>query len=614
MCGISGIIGPLANQDDITRMVRIQTHRGPDDNGIFGSGECFLGHNRLSIIDRSSAGHQPMSDNDKRYSITFNGEIYNYIEIRHKIGSRYRFASHTDTEVILASYIIWGEKCLEYLNGMFSFAIYDTEQKILFCARDRIGIKPFYYKYQRNTFYFASEIKAILSTGVEAIPNDNIIATYLIDGYYNHSTETFFKNIYSLPPGHKLLLKNNQISITPYWELNRKIDSQKQGGKLNGRMEELHTLLHDSVRLRLRSDVPVGIHLSGGIDSSLLLAYMDREIDEGQIKAFTGVYGSAAYDEGVYAEKIVKNLGINHNFIEFPLSQFWDIFDKMVWHEDQPFGGLATMLNYVIDDFVKKSGVTVVLEGQGGEELFGGYNYYFFDFLNDIEQSYPDKLDNLIHEYCSFHDTSYDQIVSQYYNCKGKAYSNVYTDGTTYLKPDCLDTKFKKNYYEPIEFDSITGYDFVNARYRDLFHTKLQRVMRFIDIASMAHGVELRVPILDHRIVEFAFNLPFISFYQCGESKVILRKLARVYNLLPSSLINRPKHSVANPQREWFKNELADDISYILANSVLYDTGYLDRKKVTEMFNNYRNTKNPQNSVFIWQCINLDRWYRKFIL
>jgi asparagine synthase (glutamine-hydrolysing) len=618
MCGISGIAGKSLDENAINRMVDTQVHRGPDDSGTFVSSNCLLGHNRLSIIDLSIAGHQPMASNDGRFVIVFNGEIYNYVEIKKKIGAKYDFTTNTDTEVIIAAYSLWGKDCLEYFNGMFAFAIYDKIQNSLFCVRDRIGIKPFYYYFQKNTLYFASEIKALLAAGVLPVPNDEIIATYLVDGHYDHSEETFFKNILSLKPGCYLEYSKGELGIEQYWSLSSKLDdsdytsSDYDTGRL---VSELNELLADSVKLRLRSDVPFGLHLSGGLDSSLLLAYMDNVIPSGsgRIKAYTGVFGDDKYDEGIQASKIVKKSGVKHSLANFSCSDFWGVFDDAVVDQDQPFGGLATMLNYVLDKLVRGENTIVALEGQGGEELFGGYDYYFYDFLRDVKKFFPNRFDETINQYSRFQNTSPKEVKSRFrhYNEPSGA---ICTDGTKVESAECICFDFKQRSYSKTSYAKVSSFEFVNSRFRDLQHTKLQRVLRFIDISSMANGVELRVPLLDHRIVEFAFKLPFFSFYKNGESKYLLRELARNFDLLPPTFIDRPKQSVVNPQREWFKSNLAKEIGIILDKSVLYDLGYLDREKTKLAYKKYLMTSNPQNSVAIWQCINLDRWFRKHIL
>src|SRR3989344_4053409 len=316
MCGIAGIVtkeGMKPSPQKIKAMAAALAHRGPDDEGFYLKNNIALGHRRLSILDLSSAGHQPMESHDGTCKIIFNGEIYNYLELKKELGPK-NYKSNTDTEVLLQAYQKWGPEFLKKLNGIFAFAIWDEKKKILFCARDHVGVKPFYYALQNGVFYFASEIKGLFEAGVKTSPNDKIIYDYLVLGVYEHSEETFFSNIYKLPPGHYLSFESGKIKISRYWNLPQKVFSM-DGWSEKKIKKEMLALLEDAVRIQLRSDVPISINVSGGLDSSIL-AYLVDKICKGQrnFRLFSFGYGNSKYDEAQFVSTLARKLGWQEEF------------------------------------------------------------------------------------------------------------------------------------------------------------------------------------------------------------------------------------------------------------------------------------------------------------
>ena len=418
MCGFVGIysFNGVFRPPLIQKMVDVLWHRGQDDEGFLAAnsklGEAilltrkgnkirersleefnrpanlFLGHRRLSIIDLSLAGHQPMSNEDGSIWIIHNGEIYNYLEIQRELEPlEHRFQSRTDTEVILHAYEEWEIDCLRRFNGMWAFAIVDLKKKRIFCSRDRAGVKPFYYLYDGKRFCFASEIKALLEMDHFSVePNEQIIADYLFSGLLDHTRETFFKNIYQLRPGEYILVEADKLTINSYWDIEAK---EIRFARDRDYVERFYELLQDSIRLRLRTDVPIGTCLSGGLDSSSIVCLANRLMFDGQSidprlvgerqKTFSSCFEDPSYDERKFIELVIDQTGAEKNYV-FPKAE--DLFNelpKLIWHQEEPFGSTSIFAQWNVMQLVKERGVTVLLDGQGGDELLAGYlpSFYF---------------------------------------------------------------------------------------------------------------------------------------------------------------------------------------------------------------------------------------------
>lgn len=594
-------------------MVRSQHHRGPDDQGIYldPRGGAALGHNRLSIIDLSPAGHQPMASAGGRYFIVFNGEIYNYLELRRELDG-YPFRSQTDTEVILAAYERWGSACLDRFIGMFAFAIWDSETQTLFAARDRIGIKPFYYTLKGDSLYFGSEIKSLLAAGIEARRNDAVIWDYLARGLYDHTEQTFFQGVQQLAPGHTLTWRAGNLQTSIYWDLPTIVAGRDQSSEPRPEWrDELEELLLDAVRLRLRSDVPVGLHLTGGLDSSSVLALLSSLMPQGgRIHGFTATYGDSRYDEAIHASEASGSLKVDLHVCPMPAADFWCAAERTQWHQEQPFGGVATAAYWGMEQEARRHGIIVLLEGQGGDELFGGYPYFLPELVADLEETgRSNRAQSLMADYGHVHNKSTQDVRRQVEKLRA-AGSGAYQDGSEFLRPGTLTPAFRTHEgtgYQPPR--SFRGH-FTNARYRDLRHTKLQRVLRFNDRMSMAHSLELRVPLLDHRIVEYSFTLPGELLLHNGLPKYPLR--AALAGRLPDSLRLAPKRDVVTPQREWFSGPMREEIRCRLTESRAVDAGYLERDSCVSSFDEFCAGRGGNNAFFIWQWLNLDLWMRTF--
>tara|TARA_Y100000817_G_scaffold314854_1_gene315562 strand:- start:221 stop:2074 length:1854 start_codon:yes stop_codon:yes gene_type:complete len=605
MCGISGICGDNWESNQLYAMTKIQEHRGPDNKGHFinTNHKIGLGHNRLSIIDLSDSANCPMTDTSGSVTVVFNGEIYNYLELRDQL-TYYPFQTKGDTEVILAAYIRWGERCVQKFIGMFSFAIWDESKNQLFCSRDRLGIKPFFFHTQENTFYFASDAKALFAAGVPVKPDWKQWTTYLTKGYYDHSRDTFFEGVKTLPGGHNLVYKNNQVHITPYWKME---DSPKGSSSrsINDYSEELQSLVSESLNLHMRSDVPVNVNLSGGIDSGILATILDTSNYSVPITSFTSSFDDINYDES----HMIPDLGLT-NFVNMKhvtnASSIPSLAEELLWHQEAPYGGIPTLAYYDLHKFMQTSSTKVSLEGQGFDELFGGYKYvqpyHYADIV--VEQGWNGLEQQISPKYLS--PTVKTQIKSILdYNAVP-----VNQDSTEHLKTNCLSHNILHFDDEFAGFDRPFSRFLDNILYQDLMHTKLPRVLRMNDKLSMATGIELRVPFLDHRLVEFAFTLPNHLKIRNGQGKFILREMSRAY--LPKSLITQNKISVVTPQTLWLKTELKAWVSDIINSTSFKTREIFDNHAIQSAYAQFIDT-DQNNSFFVWQWLNTELWFQKFI-
>jgi asparagine synthase (glutamine-hydrolysing) len=607
MCGISVILGQ-PDRDRISAMVDVQHHRGPDDGGIWMDAEAgvALGHNRLSILDVSSAGHQPMFSADGKLVLTFNGEIYNYLELRGQL-SDYPFQSHTDSEVILAAFKRWGPSCVERFNGMFAFAIWDLDKRKLFCARDRLGIKPFHYAQLGKSLIIASEIKAILAAGFDAAPDLGSWADYLLDGRYDTPERTFFKDIKQLPPGHAMFADINGLNkINRYWDLPALAGEPLELSE-DAASEKFLEILDSSVKLRLRSDVPVGVNLSGGLDSSSLMQTVDRQLSKVDLmNSFTVAFGDSRYDETDYASLVPTQAGWKRHVHNFGPDRVWSVAEEAMAYQEAPYGGLATLAYHDLHRFIKDQGVIVLLEAQGVDEILGGYRYFLPYLHQDLLEN--GTCGELRNELRSLNTAVKPQLDMLRRVTEGIP-DNVYTDGTTHLHPDCVSPDL---FPYGQAFNKLTPFagSLSNALFNDTAVLKLPRVLRMNDRLGMAFGLELREPFLDHRLVEFAFRLPNHLKIDRGITKKILRDAMR--QRLPEVVRNTPKRPVVTPQREWLQFNLSREIEAMIEDPVFMRMGLFDVDKVRAKYQQFRRW-GADNSFFVWQWINAYMWFKNFL-
>ena len=563
MCGIAGIIGPEPSEAELQNMLQTQQHRGPDHTGsYFDPGYAALGHNRLSIIDLSPEANEPFVDNSGRYYLSFNGEIYNYKELREELKGSYDFKTASDTEVLLAAYIKWEKNCLEKLNGMFAFAIWDSAEKKLFAARDRFGVKPFYYSEAKENLYFSSEIKALKNVIFDTPPNQKVWANYFSYGSYGMPHETFFRNIQQLPGGHWLEYSEGRLKIQQWYDFESRIKKVRKIYSLLKRLKAQYLdLLKDSIKLRFRADVPLGFNISGGVDSSLLLALVNLFEDKKQIQAYTFYTGDSRYDELPWVEKMIATTQNPVQKVLFSAADVEDVAKQISHFQDEPYGGIPTLAYAQIFQQAKKDGVKVLLDGQGMDEQWAGYDYY---------------------------QTSGSTI---------QGTGNKSPFRTNVLSPKLEALAEKPEYPQP--FDNRLQ----NLQYRDLFFTKIPRALRFNDRISMAYSTELREPFLDYRLVEFAFAQPEEYKIKNGQGKYMLREL--LSGLAPEELSYTPKRPLQTPQREWLGKELKGFVEAQLQKLKSSPVSeWFDHKEVQKEWEKYKAGDNA-SSFHVWQWVNV---------
>ncbi|NDP27732.1 MAG: asparagine synthase (glutamine-hydrolyzing) [Flavobacterium sp.] len=563
MCGIAGILGfDPKNSSTIQKMLEAQKHRGPDAMCVWKDEKVVLGHNRLSIIDMSESANQPMISNCANYVIVFNGEIYNYVELKKELTS-YSFRTTSDTEVLLAAYIQWNSKMLDKVNGMFSFAIWNKKDNNFFAARDRFGVKPFYYTFFENQFYFSSEIKTLFAAGIPKIKNHKVWANYFTFGTYGLPDETFFEGIQQLKAGHFLeinfsdTIDFNAAKPRLWYDFPARISKMQELPK-EALKEQYEALLNDAVRLRFRADVPLGMNVSGGLDSSTLINLVHRNLpSQKNMEAFTFYSNNEKYDELPWVNELMQSTPYPLHKMLLDYTEIPELIEKVSYFQEEPFGGFPTLAYSLLFESARQKGIKVILDGQGMDEAWAGYDYYHNNSNNIIQ---------------------------------GVTSSPVRPEA---LLPEFRNLAEKEVYKRP--FDN----DLQNLQYRDLFYTKIPRALRFNDRISMMHSTELREPFLDYRLVELAFAQSKAMKFQNGQSKWLLRHLVKEY--LGDTVALAPKRALQTPQREWIAAELKPYFGDKIEQFSILD--FVDGKQVKSIWEDYLNG-NQDNSFYIWQWVN----------
>lgn len=563
MCGIAGIISNIKGGRTmrLTQMLESQKHRGPDFTGKSEGDTYSIGHNRLSIIDLSHVSNQPLVSHCGNYILSFNGEIYNYQELRKQID--YPFITSSDSEVLLAAYITWGISCLDKLNGMFSFAVYDIKKEILFGARDRFGVKPFYYHIFNEGFVFASEIKAILASRyVEKSWNNEVWANYLEFGYYPSDKLTFYKEIYQLEAGNYFIynLKDKNYTQHQYYDFSKRVRKYSWENRNQQSIEEeLKKELTSSIRLRLLADVKRGFNLSGGMDSTLLFSLIRNELSPADTKAFTFYCNDERYDEINWVKQIIKDSEFELEQCLLKSSDIPDYAEKIQYFQDEPYSGIATLAYAKIFESARSQGYKVILDGSGMDEQIGGYDYYYNNNDSIVQGVNSSPL-------------------------RGNA-----------INPDFRKLASKKEFPKP--FTS----NLQNLQFRDIFYTKLPRDLRMTDRISMAFSTEMREPFLNHNLVEKSFSLPDDFKYRNNRTKWIMREILLQY--IGKAIAQAPKRPIQTPQREWLSSNLKEWVVE-MTNVAIVKSNWLDRKEVRKELDNFL-TRDHSNSFYIWQWVNI---------
>lgn len=603
MCGIAGILLANAAGDQgspgiarhLKKMTDTLAHRGPDGEGHWHNEQqtVWLGHRRLAVIDLSAAAAQPLVYRG-RYHIVHNGEIYNYPEIRAFLRQKgYHFNTQSDTEVITAAYDYWKENCVLQFDGMFAFAIWDEEEQALFAARDRFGEKPFYYYEDEKHFLFASEMKGLWAAGVEKIPDEKMVLNFLALGHVQNSLDkeqTFYRQIYSLPPAHllKYIPGQNSLRIHPYWKLNKELRIEISETEAT---EKFLSLFTASVKRRLRSDVTCGVSLSGGLDSSAVIsriAALRNENNEpgNPLHSFSAVFPGFEKDETAFIDKVCTATGsINHK-VRPDVSGLLNEFEKLCYHQEEPFQSSGIYAQYKVFEAARQQGVTVLLDGQGSDEILAGYPRYIHWYLQEVISRH--KLGATEREKKLLHRNKY----SFRWNIKNIVAAFLPAHAAIQLEKD----EYRKIVHHPdIHPDfirSLRGHEWegihkpIVTKLNDILHFNttemgLEELLRFADRNSMAHGREVRLPFLNHELVEFIFSLPSQLKMHKGYTKWLLRNA--MDKKLPDEIVWRTeKTGFEPPQQAWMQDPLMQD--YIqearrkLVNARMLSAKVLDKK------------------------------------
>jgi len=593
MCGFIG----FTLDKDLDKYKNILKHRGSDSVSVYRDHNISLLHNRLSIIDLTEDAIQPMVDSDNGNVIVFNGEIYNYKELKKRF--RLNCKTHSDTEVILKLYAKLGKNFIDQLKGIFSFVIYDNKSNKLLAFRDRFGVKPFYYKLEENNLSFSSEIKGILDEGIGI--NYQAVYEYLEFGLLQHNKDTFFSGIYSLNASHYIEydLSTKKFEKNRYWDVS---DNEQNVYNDHEILEYTYELLNDSIKLNLVSDVEVAISLSSGLDSTLLTKLAQNH--QQQFKAFTFGFAEQDYDEVI---KVKENFALQ-NLDLYPVylksEQMLDALQESIYYFESPLGGLGTLSAYNMIKEVREQNIKVILAGEGSDEVFGGYQYYYPAFFSEL--SNKEVLRKELQFYNDKHGSDIKLDSQEFQNWV--RFSNtkkvLAPDGTTATNSHC------GNYFDDYkqQEDSLSekfSSKLHNVMYQDIFQKKLPKLLHFQDRASMAHSVEARVPFLDHDLVSFVYSLPVNYKIKNAETKYLLKEVLRKKFAYHESRIT--KHYVATPQREWLKDsKIRDQIIETIRHGVLMKNNLINFDKFYKEYMAYSKSIELGNSFFVWKIINLE--------
>jgi asparagine synthase (glutamine-hydrolysing) len=629
MCGIAGFVAAdQLGADDRARLAAMRdiiAHRGPDDAGEFVDGQAALGHRRLSIVDLA-AGHQPLSNEDETIWIVFNGEIYNHASLRPGLetaGHRYR--TRSDTETIVHAYEQWGDACVEHLRGMFAFAIWDAPRRRLLLARDRLGVKPLYWAQAGNRLLFASEIKSILESGLIRAEADETRLPELLSARYLSGAETLFKGIHRLLPGHTLVFEQGRIAIKEYWDVPTGRGEERLATiSEQDAVREFRERLEEAVRIRLMADVPLGMFLSGGLDSSAIAALMAGMIDR-PLQTFSVAFKERAFSELDYARQVSTAIKADAHEVVIDDNDFFGALPRLIWHEDEPLAHPSSVPLYFVSELASRH-VKVVLTGEGSDELLAGYAKYPKALVNWragraynvlppplrswIAGSVVPRLPRQMRKYAR------RSFVSMERTPEAMFFDNFAAINLA-RQQTLLSSRFSgvaaTDVYAPSRqyFDAPNGSSTVLDRllYTDL-KTYLVELLMKQDQMSMAASIESRVPFLDHQLVEFAAGLPARLKLRRFTTKWILRESVR--SLLPAEILSRPKMGFPVPFSIWMRGGWNDVARDVLLDSRSRQRGIIEPRAVEQLLASHR-TGAAEGGDPLWSLLNLELWYRTFV-
>lgn len=632
MCGIAGIVSPSGfDLQLLISMTHTVKHRGPDGFGVVyfdfhseGPGECFhdrdgipasenptlgFGARRLAILDLSEMGNQPMQIENGRLWITYNGEIYNYVEVRAELESLgHRFRGGTDTEVILRAYRQWGPSCVEHFKGMWGLAIYDRNERKLFCSRDRFGIKPFYYFATPSLLLFASEIKQILEhPAVNREVDETVVFRYLAQGIQDYSEATFFSGIRQLPAGHSLHVDLSgatlAMRVERYWELPI---VEEPGAGDEAYVERFADLFHTAVREHLRSDVPVGSCLSGGLDSSSIVAAAASADRSTQIHAFSSCFDDPALDERPFIREMLSSAGLAAHWVFPKADGFWNDLSCLIWHQDEPVGGTSVYAQWCVMRAARQAGIPVLLDGQGGDELLCGYRkFYVFYLWHLLKHTHP----RAISEGASW---ALGGGIRSWSASHAKRYLSSSQKARRSIMSRVCSSAFLQRTQSFATAQIGPGRSLQHRQKDDLIRYSLPSLLHYEDRNSMAHSVESRVPMLDHDLATFAVNCPPALKLRKGRTKWILREAMK--GKLPERVrLRKTKLGFEAPQRAWLAEDTCGAIRSLLHQTDFRMNHILSIDKVRGEFANFVAGKpGSLTDIEMFRVLNLELWSRVF--
>ena len=592
MCGIVGAINQAApvSAEAAQRAAASLAKRGPDDSGVWTEGETALAHRRLAILDLTPAGHQPMVSTDGRYVIVLNGEIYNFLELRRQLNpDENAWHSRSDTEVVLAAYGRWGPECVNRFHGMFAFAIWDRKEKRLFAARDRMGVKPFYYHFGSAGFLFASRPRALFALDASLSPElDEQALRYYLEIGYIPAPWSIHREIRKLPPAHYLMLDASGLRVRRYWDFRHIVPEQRWSRRSEtDLLDELDEIISRSVRLRMVADVPLGAFLSGGIDSSLVVAAMRRHSAQ-PIRSFTVGFEEPEYDESKHASRVAKALGTEHEVEYLRVDDLLGLLPAFRAEFDEPFFDSSAFPTLAVSRMARRK-VTVSLSGDGGDELFGGYHYY--QIMRGLSPAFsvPEIMRRVAAAGISLMPGHSMKLLAAALRepDAGSAFAfarSIAKDFRGVLLPEVLEhTQSLRQLFGKTCAEFASGLSSVEQAMRlDAAYTLPDDYLQKVDVASMAFSLEARDPLLDQELVEWAMRLPLEWKFRRGRNKYLLRKLA--YRYVPQELLDRPKQGFGVPIDRWLRGPLREWAEERLNDNSLYQRMPLNRARVDELF------------------------------
>lgn len=607
MCGICGF--NWGDKALVKQMTNVLVHRGPDQEGFFVDSNISLGHRRLSIIDLSESGRQPIHNENKTIYITYNGELYNYKTLREELEQKkHKFYSDTDTEVIVHAYEEYGEDCLKKFNGMFAFCIYDSKKKKLFLARDRLGKKPLYYYFRDGKFIFASELKAILLHDIKKNINYQGINDYLAY-FYIPQPDTIFEDIKKLLPGHYMVLEKNNLKISKYWDFEYiETDISEEDCK-----NKILSFLRDSVKIRLMSDVPLGAFLSGGIDSSAIVAFMSEF--QKPVKTFSIGFPDEEFSELDYAREVANHFGTEHHELVVDPNKI-EILPKIIWQLDEPFADHSCLPSYYLTQLARKH-VKVCLSGDGGDELFGGYERYRYQLWSNYYNKLPKFVGNNVYRLMSGRFKDKMKRFSEFsYLPEEQRYSKWFTIFSEKEKEELYsDFMNKKITNKDSSYTMTKDYKSYKNKLNNLFYIDIKQyipndIFTKVDKMSMLNSLEVRVPLLDYRMVELSAIIPSKFKVNNFNKKYIFKKALK--GIIPDKIIERKKQGFGIPIENWFKSDLKSYSQDILLSERCIQRNYFKKDYIKDLFEKHsRGERNYGNHI--WELLCFELWNRIYI-